>query len=128
MKGEKRLTGMARVIGLLIALALILSLLLPLVASAQEAAEDEPTTEVLAEVPSTGGSRMGPIVQAASRVAAPEPEPEPEPEPNLSFGGEDLTALFPPAAPRAEPIAPTAALPTALAALAGGVVVLTVQR
>lgn len=78
MKGAKRLAGMARVIGLLITLALILSLLLPLVASAQVIEEDAPTAEVLAEVPSTGGSRMGPIVQAASRVAAPEPEPEPE--------------------------------------------------
>lgn len=78
MKGDKRLTGIARVIGLLIALALILSLLLPLVGAAQEADEDTPTTEVLAEVPTTGGSRMGPVVQAASRIAAPEPEPEPE--------------------------------------------------
>ena len=80
MKGEKRLTGMARLIGFLITLALILSLLLPLVASAQEIEEEAQTTEALAEVPSTGGSRMGPIVQAASRIAAPEPEPEPEPE------------------------------------------------
>ncbi|MGH2616454.1 MAG: class F sortase, partial [Thermomicrobiales bacterium] len=60
--------------------ALVLSLLLPLVGAAQEADEDAPTTEVLAEVPTTGGSRMGPVVQASSRVAAPEPEPEPEPE------------------------------------------------
>jgi sortase (surface protein transpeptidase) len=79
MKGEKRLAGLARLIGLLIALALVLSLLLPLVGAAQEADEAEQTTEVLAEVPSTGGSRMGPVVMAASRIAAPEPEPEPQP-------------------------------------------------
>ena len=78
MKGDKRLTGLARIIGLLIALALVLSLLLPLVGAAQEAAEETPTSEVLAEVPTTGGSRMGPVVMAASRVAAPESEPEPE--------------------------------------------------
>jgi sortase (surface protein transpeptidase) len=78
MKGETRMTGMARVIGLLIALALLLSLLLPLVgAAAQEtdAEEDVATTEALSEVPTTGARRPGPIILAASRVAAPEPEP-----------------------------------------------------
>ena len=53
------MTGMARVIGLLIALALLLSLLLPLVgAAAQEtdAEEDVATTEALSEVPTTGSS------------------------------------------------------------------------
>jgi sortase (surface protein transpeptidase) len=80
MKGETRMTGMARVIGLLIALALLLSLLLPLVgAAAQEtdAEEDVATTEALSEVPTTGARRPGPIILAATRVAAPEPEPEP---------------------------------------------------
>ena len=74
------MTGLARVIGLLIALALLLSLLLPLVgASAQEtdpeAEEEVATTEALAEVPTTGARRPGPIILAATRVAAPEPEP-----------------------------------------------------
>jgi sortase (surface protein transpeptidase) len=72
------MTGMARIIGLLIALALLLSLLLPLVgAAAQEtdAEEDIATTEALSEVPTTGARRPGPIILAATRVAAPEPEP-----------------------------------------------------
>ncbi len=78
MKSDKRLSRAAWALAVLITLALVLSLLLPLVGAAQEADEDAPTTEVLAEVPTTGGSRMGPVVQASSRVAAPEPEPEPE--------------------------------------------------
>jgi sortase (surface protein transpeptidase) len=82
MKGETRMTGVARVIGLLVALALLLSLLLPLVgASAQETdpEEDGATTEALAEVPTTGARRPGPVILAASRVATPEAESEPEP-------------------------------------------------
>jgi sortase (surface protein transpeptidase) len=82
MKGETRMTGIARIIGLLIALALLLSLLLPLVgASAQETdpEEDVATTEALAEVPTTGARRPGPVILAATRVATPESEPEPEP-------------------------------------------------
>jgi sortase (surface protein transpeptidase) len=75
MKGETRMTGVARIIGLLIALALLLSLLLPLAAAAQEADEDIATTEALAEVPTTGARRPGPVILAASSVAAPEPEP-----------------------------------------------------
>ena len=74
------MTGIARVIGFLIALALLLSLILPLVgAAAQEtdAEEDVATTEALSEVPTTGARRPGPIILAATRVAAPEPEPEP---------------------------------------------------
>src|SRR5215207_2513452 len=80
MKGETRMTGIARVIGFLAVLALLLGLLLPLVgAAAQEtnADEDVATTEALSEVPSTGARRPGPIILAATRVAAPEPEPEP---------------------------------------------------
>ena len=72
------MTGMARVLGLLIALALLLSLLLPLVgAAAQEtdAEADVATTEALAEVPTTGARRPGPVILAATRVATPEPEP-----------------------------------------------------
>ena len=71
------MTGIARVIGLLIALALLLSLILPLVgAAAQEtdAEEDVSTTEALAEVPTTGARRPGPVILAATRVAVPEPE------------------------------------------------------
>jgi hypothetical protein len=75
MKGETRVTGIARVIGLLVALALLLGLLLPLVAAAQEADDDVATTEVLSEVPTTGARRPGPVILAASRVAAPSPEP-----------------------------------------------------
>ena len=72
--------GEARVLGGVIAIALLLGPHAPFNGvAAQEADEAAPTTEVLVEVPSTGGSRMGPVVQAASRVAAPEPEPEPEP-------------------------------------------------
>src|ERR671920_2520395 len=59
---------------------LLLSLLLPLVgAAAQEtdADEDVATTEALSEVPTTGARRPGPIILAATRVAAPEPEAEP---------------------------------------------------
>ena len=75
------MTGMARVIGLLIALALLLSLLLPLVgAAAQDAASDD-ATEVLAEVPTTGARRPGPVILAASNVAAPESAGEPAPAP-----------------------------------------------
>ena len=65
---------MARIIGLLVALALLLALLLPLVASAQEADEDVATTEALSEVPSTGARRPGPVILAATSVAAPTPE------------------------------------------------------
>jgi hypothetical protein len=77
MKGETRLTGMARAIGFLAALALLLGLLLPLMtAAAQEtdADEDVATTEALSEVPSTGARRPGPVILAATSVAAPTPE------------------------------------------------------
>jgi sortase (surface protein transpeptidase) len=74
MKGETRMTRAARVIGLLVALALLLALLLPLVAAAQEA-DETATTEALSEVPTTGARRPGPVILAATRVAAPEPEP-----------------------------------------------------
>jgi hypothetical protein len=77
MQGETRLTGMARAIGLLVAVALLLGLLLPLMtAAAQEtdADEDVATTEALSEVPSTGARRPGPVILAATSVAAPTPE------------------------------------------------------
>lgn len=69
------MTRAARVIGLLVALALLLALLLPLVAAAQEAEDETATTEALSEVPTTGARRPGPVILAATRVAAPEPEP-----------------------------------------------------
>jgi len=78
MKGETRMTRLTRVIGFLAVLALLLGLLLPLVgAAAQETngEEDLATTEALSEVPSTGARRPGPVILAATRVAAPEPEP-----------------------------------------------------
>jgi sortase (surface protein transpeptidase) len=78
MKGETRMTRLTRVIGFLAVLALLLGLLLPLVgAAAQETngEEDVATTEALSEVPSTGARRSGPVILAATRVAAPEPEP-----------------------------------------------------
>jgi hypothetical protein len=73
MKGAPRLTGLARIIGFLVVLALLIGLLLPLAGAAQEANEED-TVEALAEVPSTGGRRPGPVILASSRVAAPEPE------------------------------------------------------
>jgi sortase (surface protein transpeptidase) len=72
------MTRLTRVIGFLAVLALLLGLLLPLVgAAAQETngEEDVATTEALSEVPSTGARRPGPVILAATRVAAPEPEP-----------------------------------------------------
>ena len=66
------MTGMARVIGLLIALALLLSLLLPLVGAAAQEATSDDTTEVLAEVPTTGARRPGPVILAPSHVVLPE--------------------------------------------------------
>src|SRR5215203_5688216 len=78
MKGETRMTRLTRVIGFLAVLALLLGLLLPLVgAAAQETngEEDVATTEALSEVPSTGARRPGPVILAATRVAAPESEP-----------------------------------------------------
>jgi hypothetical protein len=75
MKGNSRLTGLARILGILIAMALLLSLIVPLAGAAQEAEEN--TIEVLSEMPSTGARRLGPLELAGSRVPAPEtPEPE----------------------------------------------------
>ena len=77
------MTGLARVIGLLIALALLLSLLLPLVgAAAQEAESVDAIIEVLSEVPTTGARRPGPVIlsDSSARVATPESEPAPAPE------------------------------------------------
>lgn len=84
MKKGTRLTGMARIIGLLITLALLMSLLLPLTGVGAQDAETEPdataqaqgdTVEALAEVPTTGARRPGPIILNSARVRAPGPPP-----------------------------------------------------
>jgi hypothetical protein len=74
MKGETRLTGLARIVGVLVAIALLLSLLLPLAgAYAQET--DEPEGKIaLAEVPTTGARRPGPVVLNGTRLALPAPQ------------------------------------------------------
>ena len=78
MKGALRLTRAAHSIGVLVVLALLMGFLWPLAEVAgQETDEEGRTTEVLAEVPTTGARRPGPVIPAASRVATPEPEPEP---------------------------------------------------
>ena len=72
MRGQRRLTGTARVFGLFLALALLTAPLPPRAGvAAQEADEDGQFTEALAEVPTTGGSRLGPVVLASSRVPVP---------------------------------------------------------
>ena len=74
MKQSKRLTGAARIIGLLVTLALLLGLLLPMAGvGAQEASDEGATVEALAEVPTTGARRPGPIILNSARVSAPEP-------------------------------------------------------
>ena len=86
MKQGTRLTGIARVIGLLVTLALLMGLLLPLAGVGAQDAETETdataqaqaqgdTVEALAEVPSTGARRPGPIILNSSRVRAPGPPP-----------------------------------------------------
>lgn len=74
MMGETRLTGLARIIGILVAIALLLGLLLPLAGvAAQEA--DEPEGKVaLSEVPTTGARRPGPVVLNGTLIRAPRPE------------------------------------------------------
>lgn len=75
MKQGKRLTGMARIIGVLVTLAMLMGLLMPLAGvGAQEAGTNERTTEALAEVPSTGARRPGPVILNSVRVSLPAPE------------------------------------------------------
>jgi hypothetical protein len=59
---------MARIIGLLLALVLLAAPFLPRSGAAAQEAEDGQFTEALAEVPSTGASRLGPVVLASTRV------------------------------------------------------------
>src|SRR4051812_32817835 len=69
-KRDSHLTRVTRACALL--LALVLGLVVPVLeAAAQEAGSDDATTEVLAEVPSTGGRRPGPVTVVASTVTAP---------------------------------------------------------
>jgi sortase A len=74
MMGATPLTGLARAIAIPIALALIVNLL-PLSAAAQDAAESR-ASEVLAEVPTTGARRPGPVILGSVRLRAPEPRQE----------------------------------------------------
>ncbi len=78
MKRAIRLTRGARVMANLVVFALLIGLAWPLTAvAAQEEDEDGPTEEVLAEVPTTGARRLGPITLARSLVRVAEPAPEP---------------------------------------------------
>jgi hypothetical protein len=76
MKQGTRLTGSARILGLLVTLALLMGLLLPLAgAGAQEAQEAEDGgryTEALAEVPTTGARRPGPVILNSTRIRLPD--------------------------------------------------------
>ncbi len=76
MKQGTRLTGMARIIGFLVTLALLMGLLMPLAGvGAQEAADEADggrTTEALAEVPTTGARRPGPIILNSTRIRLPD--------------------------------------------------------
>ena len=69
MKQRSRTARSYRILGILVTLALLLGLLLPLagVAAQDEAAQGQ-SQEVLAEVPSMGGRRPGPVVLGASKV------------------------------------------------------------
>jgi sortase (surface protein transpeptidase) len=73
---EPRLTRAVPPVRLLAALALLLGFLVPFIeAAAQDEDADVLATEVLFEVPTTGGQRPGPIILSASRVASLEPTP-----------------------------------------------------
>jgi sortase (surface protein transpeptidase) len=68
MKQRSRTARSYRILGILVTLALLLGLLLPLAGvSAQEASQGQ-TREALAEVPSTGGRRPGPVVLGATKI------------------------------------------------------------
>ena len=69
MQGVKTRAGTVRLSRRLLAIALLGGLLRP----AARVSAQEDTIEVLAEVPSTGASRLGPITLASSRIPAPPP-------------------------------------------------------
>ena len=71
MKKGGRLTGMARIIQLLVALTPLLGLLVPPAITAAQETEDG-TTALLAEVPTTGASRPGPIVLGSTGIDRPD--------------------------------------------------------
>ena len=72
MKRDLRLSGMTRILGLLVVLALLLGLFLPLLAAVAQDAEDGDSGKVaLAEVPTTGARRPGPVVMVGSKVRTP---------------------------------------------------------
>ncbi|MFN8592227.1 MAG: class F sortase [Thermomicrobiales bacterium] len=73
MRGEQRLTGIARIIGLLVALALLLSLILPLAGVAAQESDQPDSKIALSEVPTTGARRPGPVVLAGTRVRVEKP-------------------------------------------------------
>lgn len=74
MKQGSRTARTYRLIGILVTLALLLGLLLPLAGvAAQDTSDQGASQEVLAEVPTTGGRRPGPVVLGASKVKAAAP-------------------------------------------------------
>jgi hypothetical protein len=82
IKGGPRLRGRTRGIGLLSVLTLVMGLLLPSSdVVAQETPDESATTVALAEVPSTGARRPGPVLLWGARVRVPVTEAESEPEP-----------------------------------------------
>jgi hypothetical protein len=73
MKQGTRHTGLARILGLLVTLALLIGLLLPLAGvGAQEADDEGRFTEALAEVPTTGARRPGPVILNSTRIRLPD--------------------------------------------------------
>ena len=79
MRRTPRPIGRRRVRGLTIALALLLTPFLPLSGLAAQETEETRGAEALAEVPTTGARRPGPVIFASVRVRASEPsEPREE--------------------------------------------------
>ena len=75
MLDDSRLFRTARISRRMLALTPLVGLLVPPAMAAAQETEDEAAMEVLAEVPTTGAGRGGPVMLSASRVSAPEPEP-----------------------------------------------------
>jgi hypothetical protein len=69
MKQRSRTARSYRILGILVTLALLLGLLLPLAGvAAQDDSAQAQSQEALAEVPTTGGRRPGPVILGASKV------------------------------------------------------------